>query len=272
MKLVIRYPTGAHKVQAEAAWKAFTDAQKDLPVTFSVVEFTQALRPLTDATAECEISFPEGLEPGGFLTLSEPFLALPPIQQRLTLLHETIHLSYMDSGCKERQKRAEELMEPHKSLKGSSPAERRFETQRLGLARRIYGFPEEVIAEKHLRLHYPDLAKERLAQYTLMHQETSQDIEKAELGLEWGAGLYFGLNAELGATLASDDNTLRSQFQERAKELDARVRQLVGDERDAQLSRLRSNLLTITLNPLNWDETAAQELFELVVSTPFPGR
>jgi hypothetical protein len=192
-------------------------------------------------------------------------------QQRLTLLHEVIHLAYADGACRDRQERLDQLTAPHGNLRGRSDAERRFETQRLGLARRLYMFPEEVIAEKHLQVNYPELRATRLGYYARLHRETVDDVADAEPGLEWVVAFYDGLKAELGATLAADDAARRTRFEERARAFDNRLRELVGDERHALLARLRDRLLAVTLEPLQWDEDAAIELFELVVATPYPG-
>ena len=120
-------------------------------------------------------------DPHLMLRLSAQFFRLTPSSQLVTLLHETIRMSLELTG--KRLQQADDLSQGH--FQGKTRSEQAFETQRIELARGLYLFPDEVMAEKHLQQDYPAFAADRLGHYNDIQGRTSEnrDYETAEPGL-----------------------------------------------------------------------------------------
>ena len=100
-----------------------------------------------DAIAEAEADQDLPGDPHLMLRLSAQFFRLTPSSQLVTLLHETIRMSLELTG--KRLQQADDLSQGH--FQGKTRSEQAFETQRIELARGLYLFPDEVMAEKHLQ-------------------------------------------------------------------------------------------------------------------------
>ena len=264
MKLVLQYPTDDFKGEAEAAWSAFLERVPKPPIQVTEVQFETSVEPLTGAIAEV----PPRSRPT--IRLSERFFGLESSLQTVTLLHETIHHSLLLDKTSQRMDRVQEWSKPYTYLRASSSEERDFNEQRVLLAKALYLFPEEVMAEKHLQQHYRDLAGERLVYYEEIQEQSLTDVyEKAVSQLAWPAALWLWLRNELGVMLAFENGELRAALRSRAEAFDARLSWLLSPERYQRVTALGRRLLAAESDPPSWDVDAAVELFNLVVSIQF---
>ena len=199
MKLVVYYPDESFLQRAENAWQRFVEQVQPPPVEVTDIYWGQAPQPLADATAEAEAVQDLPGDPRLILRLSAEFFRLSPSSQMVTLPHETIRMS-LELEWK-RLQQADELSKGH--FQGKTRSEQAFETQRIQLARGLYLFPDEVMAEKRLQQDYPAFAADRLGHYNNAQGRASEnrDYEAAEPGLEWPADLWFWLRNKLGALL-----------------------------------------------------------------------
>ena len=203
------------------------DTVQPLPVEVTDIYWAQAPSPQADVTAEAEVVQDLGDDPRLILRLSAQFFRLTPSSRLVTLLYETIHMR-LELTWK-RLQQADDLSRGH--FQGTTRSEQAFETQRIQLARRVYLFPDEVMAEKHLQHDYPTFAADRLGRYHDIQEQAweNRDYEVAEPGLEWPVALWFWFRHKLGALMATTD-TLGSGFGDRAAFFDARLRDLLpGD-------------------------------------------
>ena len=131
-----------------------------------------------DAIAEAEAVQDLPRDPHLILRLSAQFFRLSPSSQIVTLLHETIRMSLDLTG--KRLQQADDLSKGH--FQGKTRSEQAFETQRIQLARSLYLFPDEVMAEKHLQKDYPAFAADRLGHYNDIQGRASEnrDYQAAE--------------------------------------------------------------------------------------------
>ena len=118
------------------------------------IYWAQAPEPPADAMTEAEAVQDLPGDPQLILRLSAQFFRLTPSSQMVTLLHETIRMSLELTG--KRLQQADDLSQGH--FQGTTRSEQAFETQRIELARGLYLFPHEVMAEKHLQQDYPAFA------------------------------------------------------------------------------------------------------------------
>ena len=206
-------------------------------------------------------------DPHLMLRLSAQFFRLTPSSQLVTLLHETIRMSLELTG--KRLQQADDLSQGH--FQGKTRSEQAFETQRIELARGLYLFPDEVMAEKHLQQDYPAFAADRLGHYNDIQGRTSEnrDYETAEPGLEWPAALWFWLRNKLGALIATTDE-LGTAFGDRVAFFDARLRDLLPGDQYRRVTGLGRRLLAAGSDSPSVDEEAAGELFKLVVEIAYP--
>ncbi len=155
-------------------------------------------------------------------------------------------------------------------FQGKTRSEWAFETQRIQLARGLYLFPDEVMAEKHLQQDYPTFAADRVGHYNDVQGRASQnrDYEAAEPGLEWPAALWFWLRNKLGVLIATTDE-LGTAFGDRAAFFDARLQDLLPSDQYRRVTGLGCRLLTAESDSSSLDEEAAGELFRLVVEITY---
>ena len=184
----------------------------------------------------------------------------------VTLLHETIRMS-LELKSK-RLQQADDLSKGH--FQGKTRSEQAFETQRIQLARALYLFSDEVMAEKRLQQDYPTFAADRLGHYNDVQGRTleNHDYEAAEPGLEWPAALWFWLRNKLGALMATTDE-LGTAFDDRAAFFDARLRDRLPGDQYRRVTGLGRRLLAAGSGSPSVDEQAAGELFKLVVEITY---
>ena len=262
MKLVVYYPDESFLKPAEEAWRRFVEQVQPTPVEVTDIYWGEAPQPLADAIAEAETVQDLPGDPHLILRLSVQFFRLNPSNQMVTLLHETIRMSRELTGTRLQQ--ADDLSKGH--FHGKTRSEQAFETQRIQLARGLYLFPDEVMAEKHLQHDYPAFAADRLGHYNDIQGRASEnrDYETAEPGLEWPAALWFWLRNRLGALIATTDE-LGTAFGDRAAFFDARLRDLLPGDQYRRVTGLGRRLLAAGSGSPSLDEEAAGELFRLVV-------
>ena len=267
MKLVVYYPDESSLKRAEEAWQRFVERVQPPPVEVTDIYWAQAPEPPADAIAEAEADQDLPGDPHLMLRLSAQFFRLTPSSQLVTLLHETIRMSLELTG--KRLQQADDLSQGH--FQGKTRSEQAFETQRMELARGLYLFPDEVMAEKHLQQDYPAFAADRLGHYNDIQGRTSEnrDYETAEPGLEWPAALWFWLRNKLGALIATTDE-LGTAFGDRVAFFDARLRDLLPGDRYRRVTGLGRRLLAAGSGSPSVDEEAAGELFKLVVEIAYP--
>ena len=145
MKLVVYYPDESFLKRAEEAWQRFVEQVQPPPIEVTDIYWGEVPPPLADAIAEAVQDLPG--DPHLILRLSAQFFRLSPSSQIVTLLHETIRMSLEFTG--KRIPKADDLSQGH--FQGKTRAEQAFETQRIELARGLYLFPDEVMAEKHVQ-------------------------------------------------------------------------------------------------------------------------
>ena len=267
MKLVVYYPDESSLKRAEEAWQHFVERVQPPPVEVTDIYWAQAPEPPADAIAEAEADQDLPGDPHLMLRLSAQFFRLTPSSQLVTLLHETIRMSLELTG--KRLQQADDLSQGH--FQGKTRSEQVFETQRIELARGLYLFPDEVMAEKHLQQDYPAFAADRLGHYNDIQGRTSEnrDYETAEPGLEWPAALWFWLRNKLGALIATTDE-LGTAFGDRVAFFDARLRDLLPGDQYRRVTGLGRRLLAAGSGSPSVDEEAAGELFKLVVEIAYP--
>ena len=268
MKLVVYYPDESFLKPAEEAWQRFVDQVQPPPVEVTDIYWGQAPQPPADAIAEAEVVQDLPGDPRLILRLSEQFFRLNPSSQMLTLLHETIHMS-LELTWK-RLKQADDLSQGQRYFQGKTRSGQAFETQRIQLARRLYLFPDEVMAEKHVQRDYPAFAADRLGHYNDIQERASEnrDYESAEPGLEWPATLWFWLRNRLGALMATTDE-LGTAFGDRVAFFDVRLRDLLPGDQYRRVTGLGRRLLAAGSGSPSLDEEAAGELFRLVVEITY---
>ena len=266
MKLVVYYPDESFLKRAEEAWQRFVEQVQPPPVEVTDIYWGQAPQPLADAISEAEAVQDLPGDPGLILRLSAQFFRLNPSSQMVTLLHETIRMSLELTG--KRIQQADDLSKGH--FRGKTRSEQAFETQRIQLARGLYLFPDEVMAEKHLQQDYPAFAADRLGHYNDIHERASEnrDYESAEPGLEWPAAVWFWLRNKLGALIATTDE-FGTAFGDRASFFDAQLRDLLPGDQYRYVTGLGRRLLAAESGSPSLDEAAAEELFRLVVGITY---
>ena len=269
MKLFVYYPDESFLQRAEEAWQHFVDKVQPRPVEVSDIYWAQAPRPLANALAEAEVVQDVPDSPRLSLRLSEQFFRLSQSSQVLTLLHETIHMS-LELKWK-RLQQADDLSKGQRYFQGKTRSEQAFETHRIRLARYLYLFPDEVMAEKYVQQDYPAFAADRLGHYNDIQERASEDrdYEAAEPGLEWPAALWFWLRNKLGALMATTDE-LGTVFGDRAAFFDARLRDLLSGDQYRKVIGLGRRLLAAESGSPSLDEEAEGELFKLVVDIAYP--
>ena len=267
MKLVVYYPDESFLKRAEEVWQRFVEQVQPPPVEVTDIYWGQAPQPLADATAEAEAVQDRPGDPHLILRLSAEFFRLNPSSQIVTLLHETIRMSLNLTG--KRIQQADDLSRGH--FQGKTRSEQAFETQRIQLARGLYLFPDEVMAEKHLQQDYPAFAVDRLGHYDDIQGRASEnrDYETAEPGLEWPAAIWFWLRNKLGALIATTDE-LGTAFGDRSAFFDALLRDLLPGDQYRRVTGLGRRLLAAGSGSPSLDEEAAGELFKLVVEITYP--
>ena len=266
MKLVVYYPDESFLKPAEEAWQRFVDQVQPPPVEVTDIYWGQAPQPPADAITEAEAVQDLPDDPRLILRLSAQFFRLSPSSQIVTLLHETIRMSLELTG--KRIPKADDLSQGH--FQGKTRSEQAFETQRIELARGLYLFPGEVMAEKHVQQDYRAFAADRLGHYNDIQERASEnrDYESAEPGLEWPAALWFWLRNKLGALLATTDE-LGTAFGDRVVFFDARLRDLLPGDQYRRVTGLGRRLLAAGSGSPSLDEEAAGELFRLVVEITY---
>ena len=266
MKLIVSYPDESFLEPAEEAWQRFVDTVQPPPVEVTDIYWGEAHQ---DAIAEAEAVQDLPDDPYLILRLSEQFFRLSPSSQIVTLLHETIRMSLDLTG--KRLQQADDLSKGH--FQGKTRSEQAFETQRIELARGLYLFPDEVMAEKHLQQDYPAFAADRLGHYNDIQERASEnrDYETAEPGLEWPAALWFWLRNRLGALIATADE-LGTVFGDRSAFFDARLRDLLPGDQYRKVTGLGRRILAAGAGPPSVDEEAPGELFRLVVDITYHRR
>ena len=239
MKLVVYYPGESFLQRAEEAWQRFVEQVQPPPVEVTIY-WGQAPQPLADATTEAEAVQDLPGDPRLILRLSAEFFRLSPSGQMVTLLHGTIRMS-LELEWK-RFQQADDLSKGH--FQGKTRSEQAFETQRIQLARGLYLFPDEGMAEKRLQQDYPAFAADRLGHYNDVHGRASEnrDCEAAEPGLEWPAALWFWLRNKLGTLMATTDE-LGTAFGDRVTLFDARLRDLLPGDEYRRVTELGRRLL-----------------------------
>ena len=267
MKLVVYYPDESFLKRAEEAWQRFVELVQPPPVEVTDIYWAQAPQPPADALTEAEAVQDLPGDPHLILRLSAQFFGLNPSSQMVTLLHETIRMSLGLTG--KRLQQADDLSRGH--FQGKTRSEQAFETQRIQLARGLYLFPDEVMAEKHLQQDYPAFAADRVGHYNDIQGRASQnrDYEAAEPGLEWPAALWFWLRNKLGALIATTDE-LGTAFGDRAALFDTRLRDLLPGDQYRRVTGVGRRLLAAGSGSPSVDEEAAEELFKLVVEIRYP--
>ena len=266
MKLIVSYPDESFLKPAEEAWQRFVDKVQPPPVEVTDIYWGEAPQ---DAIAEAEAVQDLPGDPHLILRLSAQFFRLSPSSQIVTLLHETIRMSLELTG--KRLQQADDLSKGH--FQGKTRSEQAFETQRIELARSLYLFPDEVMAEKHLQKNYPAFAADRLGHYNDIEGRASEnrDYEAAEPGLEWPAVLWFWLRNKLGALIATTDE-LGTAFGDRSAFFDARLRDLLPGDQYRKVTGLGRRLLAAEPGPPSVDAKAPGELFRLVVDITYHRR
>ena len=262
-----------HELHRAFPIKSFTKTPKGPKIALgnpdrpTDIYWAQAPEPPADAIAEAEADQDLPGDPHLMLRLSAQFFRLTPSSQLVTLLHETIRMSLELTG--KRLQQADDLSQGH--FQGKTRSEQAFETQRIELARGLYLFPDEVMAEKHLQQDYPAFAADRLGHYNDIQGRTSEnrDYETAEPGLEWPAALWFWLRNKLGALIATTDE-LGTAFGDRVAFFDARLRDLLPGDQYRRVTGLGRRLLAAGSGSPSVDEEAAGELFKLVVEIAYP--
>ena len=264
MKLVVYYPDESFLKRAEEAWQRFVEQVQPPPIEVTDIYWGEVPQPLADAIAEAVQDLPG--DPHLILRLSAQFFRLSPSSQIVTLLHETIRMSLELTG--KRIPEADDLSRGH--FQGKTRSEQAFETLRIELARGLYLFPDEVMAEKHLQQDYPAFAAARLDHYNDIQGRASEnrDYEIAESGLEWPAALWFWLRNRLGALIATTDE-LGAAFGDRSAFFDARLRDLLPGDQYRRVTGLGRRLLAAGSGSPSLDEEAAGELFKLVVGITY---
>ena len=267
MKLFVYYPDESFLKRAEEAWLGFVEQVQPPPVEVTDIYWAQAPQPPGDATTEAEAVQDLPGEPHLILRLSSQFFRLTPSSQMVTLLHETIRMSLELTG--KRLQQADDLSQGH--FQGKTRSEQAFETQRIELARGLYLFPDEVMAEKHLQQDYPAFAADRVGHYHNINEQAwvNRDYEIAEPGLEWPAALWFWLRNKLGALIATTDE-LETAFGDRVAFFDARLRDLLPGDQHRRVTGCGRRLLAAGSGSPSVDEEAAGELFRLVVEIAYP--
>ena len=267
MKLFVYYPDESFLQRAEEAWQRFVDQVQPPPVEVTDIYWGPAPQPPADAITEAEAVQDLPDDPRLILRLSAQFFRLSPSSQIVTLLHETIRMS-LELTWK-RIPKADDLSQGH--FQGKTRSEQAFETQRIELARGLYLFPGEVMAEKHVQQDYPAFAADRLGHYNDIQERASEnrDYESAEPGLEWPAALWFWLRNKLEALLATTDE-LGTAFGDRVAFFDARLRDLLPGDQYRRVTGLGRRLLAAGSGSPSVDEEAAGELFKLVVEITYP--
>ena len=265
MKLVVYYPDESFLKPAEEAWQRFVEQVQPLPVEVTDIYWGEAPQPLADETTEAEAVQDPG-DPRLILRLSAEFFRLSPSSQMVTLLHETIRMS-LELKSK-RLQQADDLSKGH--FQGKTRSEQAFETQRIQLARGLYLFPDEVMAEKRLQQDYPAFTADRLGHYNDIRERASEnrDYESAEPGLEWPTALWFWLRNKLGALIATTDE-LGTAFSDRAAFFDAQLRARLPGDQYRRVTGLGRRLLAAESGSPSLDEEAAEELFRLVVDITY---
>ena len=268
MKLVVYYPDESFLKPAEDAWQRFVEQVQPPPVEVTDIYWAQAPQPPADAMTEAEAVQDLPGDPHLILRLSTQFFGLTPSSQMVTLLHETIRMSLGLTG--KRLQQADDLSQGH--FQGTTRSEQAFETQRIQLARGVYLFPDEVMAEKHVQQDYPAFAADRVGDYNDIQERASEDRDYAvaEPGLEWPVDLWFWLRNQLGALIATTDE-LGTAFGDRSAFFDARLRDLLPGNQYRRLTGLGRRLLAAGSGSPSVDEEAAEELFRLVVEITYRG-
>ena len=266
MKLVVSYPGESFLERAEEAWLRFVEQVQPPPVEVTDIYWWPAPQPPADTMAQAEVVQDLQHEPGLILRLSAQFFRLNPSSQMVTLLHETIRMNLELTG--KRVQRADDLSQGH--FQGKTRSEQAFETQRIQLARGLYLFPDEVMAEKHLQQDYPTFAADRVGHYNNVQGRASQnrDYQAAGPGLEWPAALLYWLRNKLGVLIATTDE-FGTAFGDRAAFFDARLRDLLPGDQYRRVTGLGRRLLAGGAGSPALDEEAARELFRLVVDITY---
>ena len=282
MKLVLQCPTDDFKGEAEAAWSAFLERVPKPPIQVTEVQFETSKEPLTGAIAEV----PPWSRPT--IRLSERFFGLESSLQTVTLLHETIHHSLLLDKTSQRMDRVQEWSKPYTYLRASSSEERDFNEQRVLLAKVLYLFPEEVMAEKHLSANTMDTwLGERTLGLATRHPIHPRGKEVATMTDVYEKLVEFPRQSardpdrtlatarsrcwqrRLGVMLASENGELSSCPQGVRKPSTLRLSWLLSPELYQRVTALGRRLLAAESDPPSWDEDAAVELFNLVVSIQF---
>ena len=169
-----------------------------------------------------------------------------------------------------RLQQADDLSKGQRYFQGKTRSERAFEIQRIQLARYLYLFPDEVMAEKHVQQDYPAFTPDRLGLYNDIQERASEnrDYESVEPGLEWPTAVWFWLRNKLGALMATTDE-LGTAFSDRAAFFDARLRDLLPGDQYRRVTGLGRRLLAAESDSPSLDEEAAEELFRLVVGITY---
>ena len=266
MRLVVYYPDESFLKPAEEAWQRFVEQVQPLPVEVTDIYWGEAPQPLADDIAESEAVQDLPSDPHLILRLSAQFFRLNPASQMVTLLHETIRMSRELTG--KRLQQADDLSQGH--FHGKTKSEQAFEIQRIQLARGLYLFPDEVMAEKHLQQDYPAFTADRVGHYNNIQERASEnrDYEAAEPGLEWPAALWFWLRNKLGALVATTEE-LGTAFGDRVAFFDARLQDLLPGDQYRRVTGLGRRLLAEGSGAPSLDEEAAAELFKLVVDIAY---
>jgi hypothetical protein len=267
VKLFFRFPNGGAD-SVESAWNSLASADVPPSLADATVVFQQEAYPPKDCIAQAEVRFEDDV-PRGIVRFSTSFLTKGPPEQRLTLLHELIHVHLLSGPCRCRMERASEIKEQYKRYKRKTVDGQAFEFEQVGLAKYLYTFADEVMAEKYLSVTTPAFAEQRIQQYATM-QATSWDAGEQDGGRPEVRGprlLVLWLRNQLGVPLARDET--QAAFEQRANVLAERLKEVLSVDECDRVMGLARRVLAAAHDGSSWDENAANELFDWVIGIEY---
>jgi hypothetical protein len=180
MRLHLRHPKGA-SAQAMKLWTEVCQIGCPIDVDDGSLTLLEEDTPLDSALAEAHVRLnAKGEVTHCVMRLSKAAVVAPSDDGLNTALHEAIHLRFLSGLFIARVKRADQIERDNRKCEGETPAQRTFESQRIALARYLYFFPDEVIAEKYFAQQYGSRVATRLTQYAGMQEVSWNDQEYAK--------------------------------------------------------------------------------------------
>ena len=273
MRLFIRHPEDAETV-AHEIWRQVGEIGAPLDVGEDELTFVTDNSVLDNALAEAHVRCDaSGNVTHCVMRLSKQCIDAPDENALNTVLLEAIHLRFLSGLQLSRVMCADQIERDNIRFAGTTAAQRGFESDRILLARYLYFFVDEVVAEKYLRERYPNRAPSRLRQYEAMQEDSwaRREYERWMEPLRARVAYLHYLRSRLGEILAVGNPAVRATFEERSTAYWAIVTELMPPDRAEFLSPLAERILSARTDPIEWDEAAAEEGFAWVMAVPIPG-